>query len=181
MKISNHVQISSKQFLLHILHTTPQTRLQRLGMPPEQIHHQRPTQARKHRPRPLRNRTPLVPHQAKATAARRGRVPGLDTQLGQGEDDAGEDVDDDLLVDGALDAAAEDGPAAEQAGEEGVQVRFFARGAEQPQREQAGFVGQGEEGEVAGVLARRFDDDAGFFAEGARAEEEDHARVEGFS
>lgn len=144
-------------------------------MPPKQIHHEGPTQARKHRPGPLRNPALLIPNQAEATPARHLRVAGRDAELGEGEHDAGEDVDDDLLVDGALDAAPEDDPAADEPRDEGVEVGLRARGTQQPDREQGGFVGQGEEGEVTGVLPGRFEDDAGFFAEGAGAEEEDHA------
>lgn len=36
---------------IHILHTTPQARLHGIRIPPEDIHHESPTQTREHRPR----------------------------------------------------------------------------------------------------------------------------------
>ena len=83
------------------------------------------------------------------------------------------------MVAGAVEPPAEAGPPAEQPGEEGVEVGFFLSGAGEAEGEERGFVGEGEEGEVAGVLPGGFDDEAGFFAEGAGTEEEDHARKEG--
>lgn len=124
------------------MHTTPQTRLHDLRMPPEDVHDERPTDTRKHRP-------PIIPHlrgehgitnnlptAAAATTAvvvvATLRVAlGLDEQLGVGEHDAREDVDDDLLADGRVDRAAEDGVAAREARQKGVVAAFLAVGAPQ--------------------------------------------------
>lgn len=52
--------------------------------------------------------------------------------------------------------AAEDCVPAEQAGKEGVVVTLFTGGGGVAQEEHAGFVDEGEETEVASVLARGF-------------------------
>jgi hypothetical protein len=51
---------------------------------------------------------------------------------------------------------SEDCVAAEQTGEEGIVVSFFAGGRSVPQQEHGRFVDEGEEAEIAGVLARGF-------------------------
>lgn len=106
--------------LVDIHHTAPQARLQVLRVVLEQQHHHAPAQRRERRPRVVRDlAAQRLPGHAGKTRA------GLDGEPREGEDDAGEDVDDDLLVDGgdvarAAGAAAEDEVAAEEAGEEGV-------------------------------------------------------------
>jgi hypothetical protein len=52
----------------------------------------------------------------------------------------------------------EDCVAAEEAREEGVVVPFFLGGRGVPQEEHGGFVDEGEEAEIAGVLASGFVD-----------------------
>jgi hypothetical protein len=71
-------------------------------------------------------------------------------------------VDDNLLGHGVVDCAAEDGVAAQQAGEEGVVMALFACRGRVAQEEHGGFVDEGEEAEVARVLARRFEDGDAF-------------------
>ncbi|EEY20022.1 predicted protein [Verticillium alfalfae VaMs.102] len=81
---------------------------------------------------------------------------GLDGEAREGEDDAGEDVDDNLLVNagdaaGAGAAAAEDEVAAEGAGEERVVGALLARRRAVVLEEEHGeLVDGGELGEVAG-------------------------------
>ena len=93
---------------IDIIHTAPQTRLQVLGMPPEEVHHHSPRQRRERRPRVVADLRAqrLLGDDGEARAR-------LDGYAREGEDDAREDVDDDLLADGgdfagALGAAAED-------------------------------------------------------------------------
>lgn len=145
-------------------------------MPAKQPHDHPPAQRCKHRPR--RPRCPLLPRPARQDDPADAAAPLLlHRQLRQREDDAGEDVGDDLLVDGGLDAAAEDGVAADQAGEEGVVRGFVAGGAGFLVEGEAegeggvaegvheGFVEEGEEGEVAGVGGGCFEDEEEFLAE----------------
>lgn len=99
-------------------------------------------------------------------------VPGapprtLHHQFRDGQEHARGDVDDDLLRHGVVDGAREDGVAAEQPGEERVVVALFARGGGVAEEEHGGFVDEGEEAEVAGVLARGVEDEATFCAEAA--------------
>lgn len=61
-----------------------------------------------------------------------------------------------------MDCAAEDGVAAEETGEEGVVLALFAVGRCVSQEEHGGFVDEGEEAEVAGVLAGCFVDEEAF-------------------
>lgn len=76
-----------------------------------------------------------------------------------------EDVDDNLLVDATLNAAAEDEVAAHQPREECVPGRFFAGGRREAEEEHDGFVDSGEGGEVARVLACGFEDQADFLVQ----------------
>lgn len=63
-----------------------------------------------------------------------------------------------------MDRATEDGVAAKEACEEGIVVALFARGRGASEEEHGGFVDEGEEAEVAGVLARGFVDECAFGA-----------------
>lgn len=107
--------------LVDISHAAPQTRLQILRVVLKQQHDHAPRQGRKRGPGvvgDLRVQR-LARHDGKAVA-------GLDGDARQGQGDAGEDVDDNLLVNGrdlavALGALAEDDVAAEETGEEGVE------------------------------------------------------------
>lgn len=106
--------------LVDILHAPPQTRLQLLRVVPEQQHDHGPRQAGEGGPRVVADLAAqgLVGDDGEADA-------GLDGEARKGEGDAGEDVDDDLLVDGgdaagALGAGAEDEVAADEAAEEAV-------------------------------------------------------------
>ena len=141
---------------LHILHTSLQTRLQHLRIPSKQPHHQPPTHRRKNRPR--------IPHQPLLHLRRQSQPAGplaLHTEFRKAEHHPREDIDDNLLVDGALarSAAAEDIVAAQQAGEEGVWGCLFLRGGGVAEEEEGGFVDDGESGEVAGVLAGGLEDE----------------------
>lgn len=113
--------------LVNVRHAAPQARLQVLGVVLEQQHDQPPRQRRERGPGVV----------ADLRVQRLGgddgqAVAGLDGDAREGEGDAGEDVDDDLLVDGrdlavALGALAEDDVAAEEAGEEGVKRAWVSR------------------------------------------------------
>lgn len=114
-------RIPAVAVLVNISHTAPQTRLQILRVVLEQQHDHAPRQRRKRGPGvvgDLRVQR-LARHDGQAVA-------GLDGDARQGQGDAGEDVDDNLLVDGrdlavALGALSEDDVAAEEAGKEGVE------------------------------------------------------------
>ena len=108
---------------LHVLHTTPQTRLYSLRIPPENPHNHRPAQTRKNRPCIPLHLLPHLPPQADASLA-----PLLYRQLRQCKYHSSEYIYDDLLVDAALYAAAEDEIAAYETSEEGVERFFFAGG-----------------------------------------------------
>lgn len=82
----------------------------------------------------------------------------LHRQLGKRQRHARKHVDYDLLADAGVDAAAEDDVAAQQACEEGVVGIDFAV-VEVREGEHGGLVDEGEEGEVAGVLAGGFEDE----------------------
>jgi hypothetical protein len=158
---------------LHIMHTTSQTRLHRLRMPPKHIHDSGPTEARKNRPGILAHTIGnlSIAYELPATVA---RPPILNGQLGQRKHHARKDVDDNLLVDAAL-AAREDGIPANQPGYEAVVPPLLASSHVRVSKEQhAGFVDERKEAEVAGVRAGRFEDELDLFAEGSGAEEEDH-------
>ena len=86
----------------------------------------------------------------------------LHGQLGQRKTHTCSDVDDDLLRDGIVDCAAEDVVPTEEAREEGIVLALFAVGRRVPQEEHCGFVDEGEEAEVAGVLAGCFVDEEAF-------------------
>lgn len=64
-----------------------------------------------------------------------------------------------------MDCAAEDGVAAEETREERVVLALFAVGRGVAEEEHGGFVDEGEEAEVAGVLAGCFVDEEAFGAE----------------
>jgi hypothetical protein len=123
-------QESERKGYPHITHTTPQTRLYRLRMPPKDIHDHRPTHTRKNRPPILHDPLPrLTLTEQSPTAAAAldlAHALGLHRQLGQRKAYAREDVYDDLLRHGVVDCATEDDVAAEEAGEEGVVVSLFA-------------------------------------------------------
>ena len=55
-----------------------------------------------------------------------------------------------------MNCTTEDGVATEETCEEGVVVSFFPSGRGVAQEEHGGFVDEGEEAEVAGMLARGF-------------------------
>lgn len=114
-------RIPAVAVLVDISHAASQTRLQILRVVLEQQHDHAPRQRRKRGPGvvgDLRVQR-LARHDGQAVA-------GLDGDARQGQSDAGEDVDDNLLVDGrdlavALGALAEDDVAAEETGKEGVE------------------------------------------------------------
>lgn len=96
-------------------------------MPPEEVHHHGPGQRREGRPgvvADLRAQR-LLGDDGEARA-------GLDGYTRESEDDAREDVDDDLLADGgdfarALGAAAEDDVSSQEARKEGIVGSWRAR------------------------------------------------------
>lgn len=140
-------------------------------MPPKQPHHSPPTQPRKHRPRiPRHALLPPLRHHHHPAHAVPAVARQLHRQLRQRQHHPREHVDDDLLIDAALAAAAEDGVAADQTGEEGVVAAFARLGREGlvVQQEHAGFVEESEGREVAGVRARCFEDEPEFVARPVR-------------
>ena len=152
---------------LHILHTTPHARLQRLGMPPIQPHDGAPAHRRKDGPRVLRDALlPPLRHNHHPPHAIPPILRLLHRQLRQRQHHSGKNIDDDLLVHAALATAAEDGVAAQQAGQEGVVAAFAGFRGEVfvVQEEHAGFVEEGEGGEVAGVSASGFEDETDLVA-----------------
>lgn len=145
-------------------------------MPPKDIHHHGPTQARKNRP-PIPDHCPPqlpIPKQLKpssrplntTTRATSPNVSLLHRQLGERQTHARKDVDDNLLRNRVVYRAAKHGVSAQQASEEGVVVSLFARRRGVAQEYHAGFVDEREEAEVAGVLASRFVDEEAFGADG---------------
>lgn len=142
-------------------------------MPSKQPHHSPPTQPRKHRPRiPRHALLPPLGHHHHPPHAVPAVARLLHRQLRQRQHHPREHVDDDLLVHAALAAAAEDGVAADQTGQEGVVAAFarFGREGLVVQQEHAGFVEEGEGRQVAGVGARGFEDEAEFVARAVRSE-----------
>lgn len=87
-------------------------------MPPIRPHDNPPAQTGKNRPRVPRH---VCAHNLTHTPH------FLHGHLRQSEHRARKDVDDDLLVDAALDAATEDGVAAYESRQEGVGGGFFTR------------------------------------------------------
>ena len=136
---------------VHVLHTAPQTRLYSSRIPSEDPHHRRPAQTRKDGPCiGLHLFSQLSSH------SRPFLTSPLYRQFCECKHDSGEDVYDNLLVDAALYAAAEDGVTAYEAGEEGVKRAFFACGRCTAQIDQGEFVNHREGGQVAGMSARCF-------------------------
>lgn len=104
--------------LIDIFHATPQARLHRIRIPPENPHDQSPAHGCKHGPR-------IISYFIRdlGTADDACRRPDQDAR--QCDGDTRENVDDDLLIDGGDPAGtwrapAEDEIAAEEAREEGV-------------------------------------------------------------
>lgn len=171
------------------MHATPQTRLQRLGVPPEQVHDESPAHARKDGPSivPHLGRQHWITDDLPATTATHPTMMtvtmavvvaalavgvfafGLDEQLRIGKHNAGEDVDDDLLADGAVDGAAENGVAAYEPGQKGIVMLLLARRRRMPQQKHARLVDQRKHAQIARVLARGFEDELGLGAEAVEA------------
>lgn len=175
-----------------VLHGTPQARLHSLRMPPEDVHDECPAQRGKCRPRVLQDKLSgvLVRYEAPPTADllppgqyRPVRVTswphtGLlhfrhDEQLRIRKTHARKDVNNNLLRDARVRPSKHDIPA-EQAGDEDVVAALAPLGVGLAEGEQGAFVDEGEEGEVAGVLAGRAQDEPGLLAQAALPEEEDH-------
>lgn len=130
---------------IQILHARPERWLNRLRMPPKQIHHQRPTKRRKDWPSTTRRLIIRIRHQSTA-----------DRQLCQSERDTGKHVNDDLLVDAALFATPKHEVSAQQSSDEGICTSFFSAVCA-AERIHCGFVERHEGCEVAGVLAGCFE------------------------
>lgn len=170
-----------------VAHAAPQARLQVLGVVPEQVHDHAPADAREDGPGVVahgradglpgdhgqRERVGLV---AVVVVVAPGDGGGLDGQPRQGQDDAREDVDDDLLVDAGdlargAGAPAEDEVAAQEARDQGVVgpllgvARGGGVGAVVFEEEAGEFVDGGELGEVAGVGAGRAEDEPELLSE----------------
>ena len=104
-------------------------------MPSEDPHHGCPAQTRKDRPCiALHLLSQLSPD------SRSPLISTLYGQLCECKHDSGEDVYDDLLVDGALYPTAEDGVAPDQAGEESIKRTFFPCRRCTTKTDQADFV-----------------------------------------
>lgn len=163
--------------LVDISHAATERRLQVVGVVTEEMHDGRPGRRREHGPGVIRYRTGhvLARHQRQARAAL-----GLYGEPGERQDDAREDVDDDLLVD-ARDLAAllrpapEDHVAAQQPGQERVVPPLLA-GRRTVVLEQVArqLVDEGEAREVARVRARRAQHERQLLSQRARPEEDDH-------
>lgn len=94
---------------LHVLHTAPQARLDRVGIPAEDVHDEGPAQAGEDGPGPGLDLRACGGGEEGMCQGGRGAgcgegggggagagSVGLDGEFGEGEHDAGEDVDDDL-------------------------------------------------------------------------------------
>ncbi len=138
---------------VHVLHTASQTRLNGSRIPPEDPHHRCPAQTCKDRPCiGLHLFSQLSSH------SRSSLTSPLYSQLCKCKHDSGEDVYDNLLVDTALYATAEDCITAYQAGEEGIKRAFFPCGRCTAKKDQGGFVDHSKRGQVAGMSAGSFVD-----------------------
>lgn len=167
--------------LVDIRHAVPERRLQVVGVVAEEVHDGSPGGGREDGPRVVRDGRGdgLARQEGQAAAV------GLHGEAREGQDDPCEHVYHDLLAHARDLAAArrplpEDDVAAQQARHEAV-VRPFrpafaaARApAEVLQQVARELVDEGEAREVVRVRARRAEDEPGFLAQGARAEEEDH-------
>ena len=148
-------------------------------MPPPHVHDHGPAQAREAHP-PVLHQLLAQPaslvQQAPATTASLyiADGPGLDSQLGQGQCHSRKHVYDDLLAHAVVYGPSKDGVSAQQPGQKAVVVALLARGRGVFQQQHGGLVDEGEQAEVAGVLAGGLEDEPAFGAEGAGAEEEDH-------
>lgn len=169
---------------VHVCHAAAQTGLQRLRVVAEQPHDARPTQRGERGPRVVAHELQLLVGQVEEALAAVAAVCAadqavvawrLDGEFGQREHHTGEDVDDDLLVDGAAGAlaVAKDPVSAEQTREKGMYAGFFAA-VRVLQDQTAALVKQSKFSEVGRVLPRRFVDEPELLAHGAGAEEEDH-------
>lgn len=156
----------------HIAHTVPQTALHRLRMPPKHIHDARPAQRRKRRP-PIPRQLPLdmigkqsLPGMAVVMpmlvcmsmmmSMMSAMPPPLHRQLRQRQHHPRKHINYNLLANRVLDIATKNDIAAQQARDKAIVAALLARGACAPQQKHRGFVDEGEEAEVAGVLARGF-------------------------
>lgn len=113
-------------------------------MPPVGPHDDAPTQAGKDRPRVARY---LRPHNLAHTPL------FLHCQLGQSEHRSCKHINYNLLIDTTLNAATEDGIAADESGKECVHRGFLARGGGGPEEEHGGFVDDRVRSQVASVLS----------------------------
>lgn len=100
---------------VHVLHAALQTRLNGVWIPPKDPHHHSPTQARKDGPRIALYPFPHLPAWSKATFTL-----FYHRNLGQRQNDACKDVDDDLLIDATLDASPKHQVAPSQTRKKGV-------------------------------------------------------------
>ena len=134
---------------VHVHHTTPQTRLQRLWIPPEQPHDTGPTDSRKDRPRIRPDLIPYLPTHHTFT---------LHQQLCKSKHDPPKDVYHNLLTDRRLYPAPKHNIPSHQAREERFVRGFFRREQwlQVPRREHDSLVDEREEGEVARVLPGSF-------------------------
>lgn len=108
---------------VNITHTTPQTTLHTLWMPPEDIHHHGPTQARKNRPPVLCHCPPHVPIAKQLPASSVALCSTVYTtatdlsrlyrEFGYSETHTRSNIYDDLLGHGVVDCTAEDGVASD--------------------------------------------------------------------
>lgn len=120
---------------VHVLHTAPQTRLNSSWIPSEDPHYRCPAQTCKDWPCiALHLLSQLLSNSHSSLTS------PLYRQLSKCKHDSGEDVYDNLLVDAALYATAEDGVAAYQAGEEGVKRAFFPCGRRTLKTDHTEFV-----------------------------------------
>ena len=129
-------------------------------MPSEDPHNHGPAQTGKNRPRIPLYLLPHLPTHAHTTLA-----PLLYRQLRQRKYHSCKHVYDDLLVDAALYATAEDEIPTCEAGEEGVEGFFFAGGRDTAEKDHCRFVGYREFGEVTRVGVGGLEDEGELVAE----------------
>lgn len=148
---------------LHVMHAAPQTRLHCLRMPPEDVHHSRPTQTRKCRPGIAYNLLSelLICYQTQTTPTTWDGpyTSRLDHQLRQCKTYSCKDVYDDLLSHRIVNVSAKNDISTQETSEKGIIMSFFAGRRSAFEEYHCTFVDEGKEAEVAGMLAGGFEDE----------------------
>lgn len=125
-------------------------------MPPVGPHDDAPAKASKDRPRVPRH---LRPHNLAHAPL------FLHRQLGQSKHRSCKHINDDLLIDAALNATAKNDIATEEPGKECVHRGFFPGGRGDPEEDHSGFVHDCVRSQVTCVLPGGFEDEVEFLAQ----------------